>query len=141
MILFSSLNLVIFLLISLLHVYWAFGGKWALEGAIPQTKGKGSTIAFEPGPIATLIVAVGLLLFALVHANALGLISLLEVNYLNIALIFIAAIFALRAVGDFNYVGLFKKQKEGIFAICDTRYYIPLCLLISFNAWLTYFLL
>lgn len=139
MILSSSLNLVIFVLISLLHVYWAFGGKWALDAAIPKTK-EGSTDNFSPGPIATLIVAFGLLLFALVHASVLGIISSFEANYLNIALTIIAIIFALRAIGEFNYVGLFKKQKEGKFAECDTRYYIPLCVLISFNASITYFL-
>lgn len=139
MILFSSLNLVFFILISLIHVYWAFGGKWGMGAVIPQLENEKAV--FSPGPMATLIVAGGLLGFALVHAATLGIVSFITADYLGICLIIIAAIFALRAIGDFKYVGLFKKQRIGLFAKNDTRYYIPLCVLISFNASMTYFLL
>jgi hypothetical protein len=138
MIVFSSLNLVIFILISLIHVYWAFGGKWGIEAVIPKLENRSGTLT--PPPIATLVVAGGLLGFALVHAAALKLISFITADYLGICLIIIASIFALRAVGDFKYVGLFKKQRTGLFAQNDTRYYIPLCVLISLNASMTYFL-
>lgn len=40
----------------------------------------------------------------------------------------IAIIFLLRAMGDFNYVGFFKKVRETDFAINDSKYYSPLCL-------------
>lgn len=139
MIVFSSLNLVIFILISLIHVYWAFGGAWGIEGVIPELENRSA--ALKPPPIATLVVAGGLLGFALVHATALKLISFITADYLGICLIIIAAIFALRTIGDFKYVGLFKKQRIGLFAQNDTRYYIPLCVLISLNASMTYFLL
>lgn len=139
MIVFSSLNLVIFILISLLHIYWALGGSWGLEGVVPQLK-DGTTV-FEPPLIATIIVAGGLFGFALIHAGALGMVSFISTYYLLIALVIIATIFTLRAIGDFKYVGLFKKQRAGAFAQNDTRYYIPLCLFISFNAWMTYYLL
>ena len=139
MILFSSLNLVVFILISLIHVYWAFGGKWGMGAVVPQLENENAV--FRPGPMATLIVAGGLLGFALVHAAALGLVSFITADYLGICLLIIAAIFALRAIGDFKYVGLFKKQRTGLFAQNDTRYYIPLCVIIALNASMTYFLL
>jgi hypothetical protein len=139
MIVFSGLNLVIFILISLIHVYWAFGGKWGVEGVIPKLENKSG--ALKPPPAATLIVAGGILVFALIHAGALGLISVVTSDYLAIGLIIIAIIFALRTLGDFKYVGLFKKKRAGLFAKNDTRYYVPLCVLISLNASMSYYLL
>jgi hypothetical protein len=138
MIVFSSLNLVIFILISLIHVYWGFGGKWGTGAVFPQLDNVVST--FKPPPIATLVVAGGLLGFALVHAAALGVFTFISAYYLGVCLIIIGAIFTLRAIGDFKYVGLFKKRREGAFAQNDTRYYVPLCLVISMNAWMTYYL-
>jgi hypothetical protein len=139
MILFSGLNLVIFILISLLHIYWALGGKWGTGAVFPELENRAAV--FKPPPIATLVVAGGLLGFAFVHAAALCLFPFITAYYLGICLIIIATIFALRAIGDFKYVGLFKKKKTGAFAQNDSRYYVPLCLLISLNAWMTYFLL
>lgn len=139
MIVFSGLNLVIFILISLIHIYWAFGGKWGHEGVIPKLENRTDTL--KPPPIATLVVAVGILGFALVHAAALGLVSFIRADYLGICLIIIALIFALRTIGDFKYVGLFKKKRIGLFAKNDTRYYVPLCVLLSVNASMTYCLL
>ncbi len=40
----------------------------------------------------------------------------------------LAAAFFLRVVGDFRYVGLFKRNKESRFARMDNRLYMPLCL-------------
>jgi len=138
MILFSSLNLVIFILISLIHVYWAFGGQWGIEAVLPELEPRKELL--KPSRMATLVVAGGVLGFALVHATTLGLVSFIRVDYLGICLIIIAVIFAVRTIGDFKYVGLFKNQRAGLFAENDTRYYVPLCALISLNAWMTYYL-
>jgi hypothetical protein len=37
----------------------------------------------------------------------------------------------LRAIGDFNYVGFFKKIKHTKFGKNDTKYFSPLCLTIG----------
>jgi hypothetical protein len=48
--------------------------------------------------------------------------------------IFILAIlFALRAMGDFHYVGFFKKVKSTPFALYDTKYFSPFCLYLSLS--------
>jgi hypothetical protein len=39
----------------------------------------------------------------------------------------IAAVFALRAIGDFRYVGFFKRIRDSRFARLDTLAYSPLC--------------
>ena len=127
-------NTLIFSAIALLHFYWALGGKAISASVVPTTDSTGS-FAFKPSPFATLVVAFGLVLFALVTLTPLRLfqeiISRDVVFYGNIG---IATIFFMRAIGDFRYVGFFKKIKDTPFARHDTRYYIPLCLFISLNS-------
>jgi hypothetical protein len=43
----------------------------------------------------------------------------------------VAAVMALRAIGDFNYVGLFKRQRDTPFARNDSRYFTPLALFLA----------
>jgi hypothetical protein len=61
--------------------------------------------------------------------------KLLEVNlpdWINkYSLWVIAGIFVVRAIGDFNYVGFFKKMRNTPFGQNDTRYYSPICLVIG----------
>jgi len=50
---------------------------------------------------------------------------------LNYGVSVITGIFLLRAIGEFRYVGFFKKIKTTPFGQRDTKYYSPLCLLIG----------
>jgi hypothetical protein len=43
----------------------------------------------------------------------------------------IPAIFLIRAIGDFKYVGFTKKVKSSTFAELDTKFFSPLCLVIA----------
>jgi uncharacterized membrane protein SpoIIM required for sporulation len=43
----------------------------------------------------------------------------------------IAAVFALRAIGDFRYVGFFKRIRDTRFARLDTLAYWPLCAVLA----------
>jgi hypothetical protein len=40
-------------------------------------------------------------------------------------------LFILRAIGDFKYMGFFKKIKNTKFGQNDTKYFAPLCLIIG----------
>jgi hypothetical protein len=40
-------------------------------------------------------------------------------------------LFILRAIGDFKYLGFFKKIKNTKFGQNDTKYFAPLCLIIG----------
>jgi len=44
----------------------------------------------------------------------------------------IGVIFILRAIGEFNVVGIFKKIKGTVFAKYDMYFYIPLCLFVGY---------
>ncbi|MDX1959150.1 MAG: DUF3995 domain-containing protein [Leptospiraceae bacterium] len=128
--------ITIFLFLSSIHVYWGFGGKWG-NGAVLPTKTDDEKVIM-PGPIPTFIVAFGLLGFALVVL--LNIIHIDFTEYFGLTFIHkyglrvIAGIFLFRAIGEFHYVGFFKKHKHTKFAINDTKYYSPLCLTIGILA-------
>ncbi len=127
----SILLFLIFLSISLIHFYWAFGGKWGGDSVIP-TKKDGNTILFNTGIFATLIVAFGLLGFGIFILTKSGLIIFqLPDLFDKYGLWVIATIFILRAIGELKYVGFFKKIKDTKFGKNDTKYFSPLCLLIG----------
>jgi Protein of unknown function (DUF3995) len=47
------------------------------------------------------------------------------------ALVFLAAVMVARFLGDFRYVGVFKRVRGTRFADLDTRLYAPLCLALA----------
>lgn len=133
----AFINCIILLLISTIHFYWIAGGRWGLANALPERNGAKT---LKPGPLITLIVAI---IF-----SAMGLFYLYKVEQFPVAhswmpdwlnrygLWLLASVFLLRAVGDFRYVGFFKRVRNSRFAALDTRFYSPLCLFLSFNTFL-----
>ncbi len=126
----SLILLIIFTLLGGLHVYWIFGGEWGLKQAIPT---KSETENFRPPPkMATFLVAIVLLLFGLVYLVKSGYTSLEAPNWMAIyGYWIIPSIFILRAIGEFKYVGFFKKIKHTEFAKADSKWFSPLCLAIG----------
>lgn len=127
------INTLIFLVLSGVHVYWAFGGKYGFASAIPTTIDKQPI--FTPGKFATLVVAFGLFSFAVItvcHAEIFN--ARIEFSYVRIAMWGIIIIFFLRATGDFSQIGFFKKVKDTAFAKNDTKYYSPLCLYLGISS-------
>lgn len=120
----------IFFLLALLHFYWAMGGKWGFAKALP-TNEKGKRM-LNPSPMASAIVGVGLSLFGLFYLLKASILShnLPEWIFQYGAWI-IPSIFLLRAIGDFKYVGFFKKVRQTEFGQLDTKFYAPLCLVIA----------
>lgn len=123
---------LIFISLSIIHWYWVFGGQVGLDIALPST---GKKQAFSPGPFATALVAL-LLMFAawlcLAQAEIFGLQSSALTRFCVGGL---AVVFAMRAIGDFRFVGIFKRIKGTPFSRMDTLLFTPLCLLISILCW------
>ena len=121
-----TITSILLIAIALLHFYWALGYKWGLDKAIP-TGIKGQK-TLNPPKILTALVGIFLLGFAYVA-------YMLAHDYYYNTVIYagwtIGVIFLLRAIGDFNIVGMFKKIKGTVFAKYDTYFYIPLCLFIG----------
>ncbi|MFC6339788.1 DUF3995 domain-containing protein [Pseudomonas karstica] len=125
----------VFAFISVVHVYWAIGGKWGSMAAIPQLPGEfasGPRPAFKTSALGTFLVALGLVLIALLVCMRAGLYfepvshSALQWGISAIALIMFA-----RAIGDSELVGFFKKVGGSRFARLDTLFYSPLCLVLG----------
>lgn len=117
----------IFLVISLFHFYWGFGGRFG-SGAVIPTKND-TDMTFKPGKIATILVAfvfLAVALFPLIESKWIN-IQLPEI-LINYGYWFLGAVLILRSIGEFKYVGLFKKVKHTAFAKNDTKYYTPLCI-------------
>lgn len=122
----GSLLAFIFLLLSAIHFYWAFGGKWGIDSALPSN-GDGAKV-LKPKTFATIIVAVGLLFFAMFYLVKVDFLSINLPNWLFLSAGWVLpSIFLIRVIGDFKYVGLFKKIRTTKFAKSDTEYFIPLC--------------
>jgi len=120
------INTIIFLFLSGLHVYWAFGGRWAYQGVFPS-KLDNSPLGKQPSKFATLIVAVGLGGFAFITLGATHIFDAWISNrFFIIGLWVIAIIFLLRTIGEFKYVGLTKTVKGTLFARRDQQIYTPL---------------
>jgi hypothetical protein len=121
---------LIFLFISLIHFYWAFGGTWGSDSVLPTKENNIKVL--NPSILSTIIVALGVLFFGLFILVKSGLLEFNLPNWLNqYGLWIIASIFIIRAIGDFNYVGFLKKIKQTKFGKNDTKYFSPLCLLIG----------
>lgn len=133
-------NSTILLIISGIHIYWGLGGNWGVRAAVPERNG---TKALRPGRFITLIVAIifdGMALFYVAQIGRLPTIDALIPNWLSqYGLWVLAGIFLLRAIGDFKYVGFFKRIRNSRFAELDTKFYTPLCLLLSANTFLLIF--
>lgn len=133
---FAIFNTIFLGLIAAIHFYWLLGGRWGIDAAIPTSK-DGKSV-FQPRPFETLGVALGLLFMAFLHIDKIGFIELnLPIWIDNHALKIIVFIFLIRAIGEFRYVGFFKKIKNTRFARLDTKLYSPFCLLLSINAFIT----
>ncbi|WP_232698283.1 DUF3995 domain-containing protein [Brevibacillus daliensis] len=117
--------------LSLLHVFWAFGGRWGMNFVIPEQEGER---AFSPSVGMTLLVALLL--------SMAGVILLLQGNHISLPTKYLivqvgawicAIVFCLRVIGDFHYFGIFKKERRTKFSMMDTFLYIPLCAFLSFS--------
>jgi hypothetical protein len=126
----SLILFLIFLFLSAIHFYWGFGGKWGKNAAIPTSAE--NTEVISPGLLITFIVAFGLLV--------VGAFILLKAKFLNVSipsfldksgLWIIAILFIARAIGEFKYLGFFKKIRSTKFGQNDTKYFSPLCMVIA----------
>ena len=129
--LISIIVIIVLIIFGLIHIYWAFGGKFALDLAIPTINDKP---LINPGKTLTLFVALLILCFAFI-VYLIQFSNLLESFYTSSVIYFgyfLSALFTLRAIGEFHAVGFFKKIKSSKFAKYDTLYYSPLSLLLGF---------
>jgi len=89
----------------------------------------------------TIVVAFGLLVFSYIilsNSSYISQLNIARMNATNWGTLAIAIIFILRAIGDFDIAGFFKKTKNGAFAEMDSKYFSPLCLFIGLASLVIY---
>jgi len=136
----GGLLAIIFVLLSGIHFYWAIGGKWGFKEALPTTlEGR---FLFQPKMFEGIVVGFTLLLMAIFYGIRSGAIPLdLPSSIAQIGGWAIPSIFLLRTLGDFKYVGLFKKVKPTNFSERDTKYFVPICAFLCIAGyWVQYIL-
>ena len=116
--------------LGLVHFNWVIGGKYGFAQSLP-TKENGERV-LNPRKIASGIVGSGLTAFGLFYILKSGLMNVNMPDWISdYGGWVIPGIFVLRAIGDFKYVGFFKKIKQTDFGRLDTKFFSPLCLLIG----------
>ena len=110
-----------------LHFYWAFGGHWGIDYALPKSDTQ--TLA-KPGRAITVAVALFLFFCAGMILVRLGLFGFSRsiTAWIDAAL---AVLFFLRALGGFIPIGFLIKLKGSKFAFMDLRVYSPLCFFLA----------
>jgi len=129
---------LVLLFLALLHFYWVGGGKWAFANSLPTSIHGDQLI--KPRKTDSFIVGIGLLGFAIFVISRGELLNIPIPSMLsNYGLWVIGSIFIIRSVGDFKYLGFFKKVKSTEFAKLDSRIYSPLCLLLGLGVFVLEF--
>jgi len=126
----ATITILVLIIMGLFHFYWAFGGKVGLDKALPTKDG---IKLLNPSKALTFFVGVVLIVFAYIAYGLQFYDFSVNTNrsfYLYFG-IFLSIIFIIRAIGEFNAVGFFKKIKDTEFAIYDTKYFSPLCLILG----------
>jgi len=126
----AIITILTLIILGLFHFYWAFDGKVGLDKVLPTKEGK---LLLNPSKTLTFFVGITLMVFAHI-AYGLQFYDFTINRYRDFYFyfgFFLSIMFTLRAVGEFNMVGFFKKIKHTEFAIYDTRYFSPLCLILG----------
>ncbi|WP_303319189.1 DUF3995 domain-containing protein [Flavivirga abyssicola] len=120
----------VFFTLALIHLNWVMGGTFGFAESLP-TKETGERV-LNPKKFDSAVVGVGLMSFSFFYLIKAGCINLNLPDWLlDYGSWIIPAIFFLRSIGEFKYVGFFKKVKTTTFGKLDTKFYSPLCLFLG----------
>jgi len=112
--------------VSVLHLYWAAGGRRGQHAGIPTSDGRA---LMAPSTAATVAVAAVL---ATACGLYVGATARWEPRWVySIGTTGAAAVLAARAIGDRRYIGFLKRSRDSAFARRDTYLYSPLCAVLA----------
>ena len=130
MIFLSLFLIIIFFVLGIIHLNWVFGGDFGFDKSLP-TKENGERV-LNPKKMESAVVGIVLIVFGVFYGVKSELIVFqIDDQLLVYGAYIIPAIFILRAIGEFKYVGFFKRIKNTEFGKLDTRFFSPLCLTIG----------
>lgn len=118
-----------FAVLGLLHGYWMLGGRRGMSAVLPERDGRP---LIQPGAIASAIVTLLLATAGWLVLERAGVgPGWVSGPPLRAATWGVAAVMLARAIGEFRYLGFFKRVKGGRFARLDSRYFSPLALALA----------
>lgn len=136
MILSILLSFILFGL-GIIHFNWAIGGQFGFTQSLP-TKESGERV-LNPRKIDSALVGLGLTVFGLFYLLKSDIFDIsLSQRIMNYGSLIIPILFLLRAIGDFKYVGFFKRVKNTNFGKLDAKFFSPFCLIISIIGFFIY---
>lgn len=141
-VIYGSLASLVLLFSAAVHLYWGFGGRWWIENIIPQRNG----IAILPtsGPVAVcgfILIAMLLTVAAacvMIHSGLADEPFPSALPFASLSVKILIAVFILRAVGDFNFCGIFRAPDNTRFAHWDRGIYTPICGVLALLLLLTF---
>jgi hypothetical protein len=118
--------------LSLLHAYWALGGRWGSAYTVPIVRGQRS---FDPSRFATWVVCalLGIAMILVMGKAGWSRMGPLPVLF-DVGVWGLGLVFLLRTVGNLRTFGFFKTVTGTPFARWDTWVYSPLCLVLALLA-------
>ncbi|MDO5980736.1 DUF3995 domain-containing protein [Flavivirga spongiicola] len=120
----------IFFILGIIHLNWVIGGTFGFAESLP-TKETGERV-LNPKKLDSAIVGLCLMCFSFFYLIKADLIRFdLPSWVLKYGSWLIPTVFILRSVGEFKYIGFFKKIKHTAFGQLDTKVYSPLCFFIG----------
>lgn len=120
------------MMLAIVHLYWSMGGKMGLGAAIPTEAGEP---VLRPTAGATFFIGFASLVSALIMLGTIGLYPDAEPAVLySIWPWIMFVVFLLRTIGDFRYMGFFKRMLGTRFSRLDSVFYTPFSLVMAFSA-------
>ncbi len=127
--LLAAMAACILVLAAVVHMYWALGGSVGIAVSSPRTPKRS---LFHVSPVMMLLVALALVLAANLMLTRLGLATArLPAWGTRMACVVLAVAFLVRAIGDFRYIGFFKRVGGSRFARLDSIVYSPVSLFLA----------
>ncbi|MDQ0112880.1 DUF3995 domain-containing protein [Paenibacillus harenae] len=122
--------------IGVVHLYWMLGGRKGMSIALPSHGDGSGKPLFKPGRFeigAVIVLFWAAALLVLMYADVIPAIG--PPRLPRLAAWALVIVFAIRAIGEFHYLGLFKRYRTSPFGRLDTYVYSPLCLVMSGLTW------
>lgn len=126
----SVFAIIALTLIGVLHWYWAYGGTFGKDKAIPTENGKA---LLYPGKLMTVAVGMALIGCAILM-DLLSFYDLDQTPYRGYIIAMgwiLSVVFISRGIGEFKMFGMFKRIKSTVFATYDTWLYTPFAFFIG----------
>ena len=122
----GEITAAVFGALAALHLYWAARGIALSSVALPERDGRP---LFVPSRLAAFAVAALLAAAAwLVLQRASAMPMMLPAWMVRVGSWGVAGVMVARAVGDFRYVGVFKRVRGTRFAVNDSHWFSPIAL-------------